>query len=41
MLSAFYGGLYLFLAFVRYIVWPLILIGTLGPFGLIVWLFIH
>lgn len=26
---------------VRYIVWPLLLIMVLGPFGLLVWLFIH
>lgn len=25
----------------RYVVWPLFLIMVFGPFGLLVWLFIH
>ena len=26
---------------IRYILWPLTLLALLGPFGLVVWMFIH
>lgn len=40
-MSIFLGGLWVFLAVLRYVVWPIVLISLFGPFGLIIWLFIH
>lgn len=30
-----------FIAILRYVVWPLLLLSVLGPLGLFIWLFIH
>lgn len=41
MTSAFLGAAWVLKGVLRYIVWPVLLIATLGPIGLLVWLFIH
>lgn len=40
---SFYGYLLGSIAtfLLRYIAWPLLLLAIFGPFGLIIWLFIH